>query len=139
MGDVNASLTPPLRWTPSLFIAPHNDLRVFASRSRCKNSVGLNAVGAESSAEAYGIFRRGWVLEARAENKSSPPDGGVVAIAAFEMVGARPTALIARLWTVRLTAQGRVRSCGMPDACKDDLVFVAGERGLARHGPWARF
>jgi ATP dependent DNA ligase domain len=22
---------------------------------------------------------------------------------------------------------------------KDDLVFVAGERGLARHGPWARF
>ena len=33
------------------------------------------------------------MLEARAENKSGPPDGGVVASAAFEMVGARPNSL----------------------------------------------
>lgn len=35
-------------------------------------------------------------LEARAENKSGPPDGGVVASAVFEMVGARPIVLVSR-------------------------------------------
>src|SRR5271155_1367755 len=48
-------------------------------------SVGLNAVGAEGSAAAYGIFSRGWALEAAAGNKSKPPDVAVVAVATFEM------------------------------------------------------
>ncbi len=42
-----------------------NELRVFASRSRCKNSVGLNAVGAEGSATAHGNFSRDRALERR--------------------------------------------------------------------------
>src|SRR5271168_5322637 len=39
----------PLAASPSPEIIASNDLRVFASRSRCKNSVGLNAVGREFS------------------------------------------------------------------------------------------
>ena len=34
----------------------HNELRVSASRSRCRNSVGLNAVGSVGPAGFYGIF-----------------------------------------------------------------------------------
>ncbi len=37
-------------------IRAKNDLRVFAARSRRKNSVGLNASGTAGSASAYGIF-----------------------------------------------------------------------------------
>jgi hypothetical protein len=50
------------------------------------------------------------VLEARAENKSGPPDGGVVASAAFEMVGARPIVLVSRPRAGRLAAPGQVGS-----------------------------
>ena len=53
----------PPNQPPPLSIAFHNDLRVndlrvFAARSRRKNSVGLNAGGAEGSASAYGFFSR---------------------------------------------------------------------------------
>jgi hypothetical protein len=36
--------------------AQANELRVSASRSRCRNSVGLNAVGGIRPAGRYGIF-----------------------------------------------------------------------------------
>src|SRR5271154_3928635 len=48
-----------------------NDIRVFAARIRLKISVGVNAVGAECSASAYGIFSRdrdlgeGWEEQGR--------------------------------------------------------------------------
>jgi hypothetical protein len=73
-----------------------NELRVFASRSRCKNSVGLNAVGAESSAAAYGIFSWDWALEATTGNRWKAPGFPVVAVATFEIAGARPMVFVSR-------------------------------------------
>jgi hypothetical protein len=103
-----------------------NDLRVFASRSRCKNSVGLNAVGAAGSAAAYGLFRWDWRLgrgggeqvEAcgrRRGRHCGVRDGGCVRQPSFR--AHKPEDWRRRAKCVR----------GMPDACKDDLELVSGE------------
>ena len=106
-------------------ITVDNDLRVFASRSRCKNSVGLNAVGAAGSAAAYGLFRWDWRL-GRGGGAQVEASGRRRAIAAFETAGAgrQPS------FRAHKPEDWRRRSkCvrGMPDPCKDDLELVSGE------------
>ena len=62
-------------------------------------------------------------LEAAAGNKSRPPDGAVVAIAAFETAGARPAAFVLRSQAGTLAASGQMcswhagRMQGQPGAC----------------------
>jgi hypothetical protein len=73
-----------------------NGLRVFASRSRCKNSVGLNAVGAEGSATAHGNFSRDRALEATTENRWKALGFALVAIARLEIAGAGPMDFVSR-------------------------------------------
>ena len=65
-------------------------------------------------------------LDAAAGNKSRPPDGAVVAIAAFETAGAgrQPSFRAHKPEDWRRRAKC-VR--GMPDACKDNLELVSGE------------
>jgi hypothetical protein len=73
-----------------------NELRVFASRSRCKNSVGLNAVGAEGSATAHGNFSWDRALEATTENGWKALGFALVAIARLEIAGAGPMDFVSR-------------------------------------------
>ena len=61
-----------------------------------QNSVGLNAVGAEGSAAAYGIFSRDWALEATAGDRLKASGFPLVAVATFEIAGARPMVLVSR-------------------------------------------
>src|SRR6202041_2980020 len=49
-------------------------------------------------------------LEAAAGNKSRPPDGPVVAVAAFETASARPAAFVSRSQAGRLAASGQMCS-----------------------------
>src|SRR5271154_3216030 len=78
------------------------------------------------------------VLEVRAQDDGSPPDGAVVAIAAFEKADAVRVACVSRQRARGLAAPGPARSWHARRR-KDDLVFVAGARGFACHGPCARF
>ena len=73
-----------------------NELRVFASRSRCKNSVGLNAVGTEGSATAHGNFSRDRALEATTENRWKALGFALVAIARLEIAGTGPMDFVSR-------------------------------------------
>ena len=84
-----------------------NELRVFASRSRCKNSVGLNAVGAEGSATAHGNFSRDRALEATTENRWKALGFALVAIARLEIAGAGPMDFVSRRQSGSLAAPGQ--------------------------------
>src|SRR6202034_4454378 len=84
-----------------------NELRVFASRSRCKNSVGLNAVGAEGSATAHGNFSRERALEATTENRWKVLGFALVAIARLEIAGAAPMDFVSRRQSGSLAAPGQ--------------------------------
>jgi len=103
-----------------------NDLRVFASRSRCKNSVGLNAVEAEGSASAYGIFSRDWRLGVGGGNKASLRTAPSLPLRRSRgwARGRRPSFRAHKPEDWRRRAKC-VR--GMPDACKDNLERVSGE------------
>lgn len=84
-----------------------NELRVFASRSRCKNSVGLNAVGAEGSATAHGNFSRDRALEATTENRWKALGFALVAIARLDIAGAGPMDFVSRRQSGSLAAPGQ--------------------------------
>jgi hypothetical protein len=85
-----------------------NELRVFASRSRCKNSVGLNAVGAEGSATAHGNFSRDRALEATTENRWKALGFALVAIARLDIAGAGPMDFVSRRQSGSLAAPGQM-------------------------------
>ena len=114
-----------------------NELRVFASRSRCKNSVGLNALEPRVQLRlmefSVGIGR--WRRRQRT--------GGRLRASPWSSL--RPSRLRARgQWSSFRADRAGVwrrrakRMRGMSEACEDDLELVSGER-VARHGPWARF
>ena len=115
-----------------------NDLRVFAARSRCKNSVGLNAVGVEGSASAYGIFSGDWCVE-----------GGVGE--QVEASGRRLRRHCGLREGRRAADRLRFAVGSREIGCAGPNVFVAcprhagttwclsQETGFASHGPWARF
>ena len=108
---------------PPLILITTNDLRVFASRSRCKNSVGLNAVGAAGSAAAYGLFRWDWRLgrgggeQVEASGRRRGRHCGI------RDGGCGPAAFVSRSQAGRLAASGQMcswhagRMQGQPGAC----------------------
>ena len=84
-----------------------NELRVFASRSRCQNSVGLNAVGAEGSAPAHGNFSRDRALKATTENRWKALGFALVAIARLRIAGAGPMDFVSGRQSGSLAAPGQ--------------------------------
>ena len=121
---------PPRQFTTD------NALRVFASRSRCKNSVGLNAVGAEGSATAHGNFSRDRALERRRRTGGRLWASPWSPLRAWKLRGrGQWTSFRADRAGVWRRRAKRMR--GMADACMD-LEVVSGDR-VARHGPWAHF
>ena len=78
--------------------------------SRCKNSVGLNAVGAEGSASAYGIFSRDWCVVGGCGEQVEASGRRLRRHCGVREGGARPTAFVSRSRAWRLDAPGQVCS-----------------------------
>ena len=119
-----------------------NDLRVFAARSRRKNSVGLNAGGAEGSASAsfsLWIFQSGltpWRRPRWASRGLCPASS--LPLRHWRGLARGRLPAFSRSRGARLDAPGNMCS-RHARGMRGRPGYLCREVGLAGHGPWACF